>query len=252
MKPLKIWVAGPKELLDHAFDHLSKRQPFDFRIAMISVDNAVELAIKTYLTLPKRARGTDGPSLKKFQEASSSFSDLLDLLEEFAGTKLTGIDLADVEVYHRLRNTLYHDGNGVTVDPEYVDGYLQIARVLLNNLLGVSVEKDEANPPTSSVGDLVLKWAILVDKIRTVQHKSMGEPVPPNEPALHTVDRLVSRGILDSHFRKRLKTANAYRNKLVHGVSIPISEENVADVATILNELITEINEKYIFRYNVN
>lgn len=248
---MKIWATGPNELLNHAFDHLAKGQPFDFRIAMISVDNAVELAIKTYLTLPKRVRRSEGPSLKRFQEASSRFSELLDLLEEFAGPRLIGIDLGDIEVYHRARNTLYHDGSGITVDPNYVDGYLQIARVLLNNLLGVSIEKDKVTPPTSSIGDLVLKWAILVDKIRTVQSKSIAGSAPLNEPVLHIVDRLISYGILDSNFRERLRTANAFRNKLVHSVSIPISEENIAKVATILNELIAEINERYIFRYKV-
>jgi len=32
---------------------------------MISIDNAVELAIKTYLGLPKRIRGYEGPTRKR-------------------------------------------------------------------------------------------------------------------------------------------------------------------------------------------
>ncbi len=123
---------------------------------------------------------------------------------------------------------------------------------MLNNLLGVSVDKDKANPPTSSVGDLVLKWAILVDKVRTLQRRFIDEPVPLNEPALHTVDRLMTYGVLDSHFRARLKTANAYRNKLVHSASVSLSEENIANVVAVLNGLIAEINEKYLFRDKVD
>ena len=46
-KTTKPWAAGPRELLNHAFEHLAKGKPFDFRIAMISIDNAVELTIKT-------------------------------------------------------------------------------------------------------------------------------------------------------------------------------------------------------------
>jgi hypothetical protein len=131
----KLWIAGPRELLNHAFEHLAIGKPFDFRIAMISIDNAVELTIKTYLGLPKRIRGSVGPPLRRIQESGSTFPALLDLLEEFAGEKLDGIDLGDIEVYHRLRNTLYHEGNGVIVDQEFVDTYLQIAKVLLNNFL---------------------------------------------------------------------------------------------------------------------
>ena len=54
---------------------------------------------------------------------------MLNLLEKFGGDKPQGIELGDIEWYHRLRNTLYHDGNGVTVDPEKVDAYNQIANL---------------------------------------------------------------------------------------------------------------------------
>ena len=54
------WTDGPRELIQHAVDHLALGGDFDRRIAMISVDNAVELTIKTYLGLPERARGDKG------------------------------------------------------------------------------------------------------------------------------------------------------------------------------------------------
>ena len=117
----------------------------------------------------------------------------------------------------------------------------------MSRLLGVSVEKDRANQPTSVVGDLVLKWTILVDKISTIQAKITNEPVPLNEPVLHTVDRLISRGILDSHFRQRLRVANACRNRLIHSVSVPLDEENINQVVTMLTQLIDELNTRYIF-----
>ena len=90
----KSWTAGPKELLDHATSHLQSKTPFDCRIAMISIDNAVELAARTYLGLPKRVRGTEGPSRRDL-EAASGFPDLLDLLEKqlpsIAGRRLTSV-----------------------------------------------------------------------------------------------------------------------------------------------------------------
>jgi hypothetical protein len=237
----KIWTAGPKELLDHASSHLSNGKAFDFRIAMISIDNAVELAIKTYLGLPRRIVGIEGPSRKRLEEASSSFPALLDLLEEYAGSKLTGIELGDIEVYHRLRNTLYHDGNGVTVDPEFVDSYLQIARILLNNLLGVRVEVEEASLPSSLLGDLVSKWAIMVEEVRSLHQTYVEKEISIYEPVLHTVDRLVTAGILDGQFRSRLKHANSIRNKLVHSASIPLVEEDATNVVEELNELIAHL-----------
>ncbi len=237
----KIWTAGPRELLDHAFSHLTGGKVFDFRIAMISIDNAVELAIKTYLSLPKRIRGLEGPSRKRLEEASLSFPALLDLLEEYAGSKLSGIELGDIEVYHRLRNTLYHDGNGVTVDPEYVDSYLQIAKILLNNLLGVRVEAEETSLPSSSLGDLVSKWAIVVEEVRNLHDIYVEKEISINEPVLHTVDRLITAGILDRQFRNRLKHVNNIRNKLVHSASIPLEEENINNIVEELNDLIAHL-----------
>ncbi len=68
---------GP--LIQHAVDHLALGGDFDRRVAMVSIDNAVELTIKTYLGLPKRARGSEGPGRKDLEAASESFPGLLDL-----------------------------------------------------------------------------------------------------------------------------------------------------------------------------
>ena len=88
------------------------------RLALLSIDNAVELIIKTYLGLPKRAYGLQ-IKRSEYQDFSESFPRLLDALERYAPSHLIiGIDLADIEYYHRLRNQLYHHGNGLTVDQE--------------------------------------------------------------------------------------------------------------------------------------
>lgn len=241
---VKPWMAGPRELLAHASAHISEGNAFDFRIALISIDNAVELAIKTYLGLPKRIRGSEGPPRKRLDD-SSSFPGLLDLLEEFALEKLSGLDLGDIEVYHRLRNTLYHDGNGITVDPEYVDSYLQIAKVLLNNLLGIAPEKDEFNPPSSLLGGLVSEWASLVQAVRLIARARLGRNESPNEPVLHTVDRLITIGVLDAQFRKRLKYVNATRNKYMHSVSVPLHESEIRELLAELTALDNQLRGFY-------
>ena len=43
---VKPWIEGPLELIKHALEHLKLETGFDNRIAMISIDNAVELMIK--------------------------------------------------------------------------------------------------------------------------------------------------------------------------------------------------------------
>ena len=130
----KPWAAGPKELLDHADFHMSNNKAFDSRIAFISIDNAVEVMIRTFLSLPKRARGRNGPPRKRIDSAFG-FPDLLDLLEEYAEDLISGIELGDIEWFHRIRNSLYHEGNGITVDAEQLKSYRAVAQILYQNLI---------------------------------------------------------------------------------------------------------------------
>lgn len=239
---MKPWISGPKELLDHAITHMASKSPFDCRIAMISIDNAVELAIKTFLGLPKRVRRSDGPSRKKLQEASQRFPDLLDLLEEYADDRLDGIDLGDIEGYHRLRNTLYHDGNGVTVDPRHVDTYLQISKIILRNLLGIEPEEVGHMPPTASVGELVLSWANLERLVRDLAKSHVPKGKSLRVPVVNVVDALIGKGVLSGSFRSRLEKVSQVRNAFVHGISIPPQSE-LSELISELNKLIAEIQK---------
>lgn len=137
----KPWINGPRELLVHGLQHLEIDTGFDNRIAFISIDNSVELMIKTYLSLPKRISKIEGLTRKRREEIHSNFPSLLDGLEEFAEKKLNGIDLGDIEWFHRVRNQLYHDGNGITVEKEKVQAYAEIAKILFENLFEQKTEE---------------------------------------------------------------------------------------------------------------
>jgi hypothetical protein len=51
MTGLTPWARGPFELIRHAEGHLKAGTDFDKRMALISFDNAIEVAITTYLRL---------------------------------------------------------------------------------------------------------------------------------------------------------------------------------------------------------
>jgi len=95
------WATGPGEILKHGLELLKKDTDTNRRLAMISIDNAVELMIKTYLGLPRRVIGLK-ISRSECQEFSESFPKLLDVLEEYATDKVDGIDLGEIEWYHRI------------------------------------------------------------------------------------------------------------------------------------------------------
>lgn len=66
------WASGPGEILRHGLKLLGEDSDTNRRFAMIAIDNAVELTIKTYLGLPKRVTGLHIPR-KEYQEISESF-----------------------------------------------------------------------------------------------------------------------------------------------------------------------------------
>lgn len=223
----KPWTSGPKELLEHAKKHLQERTAFDFRIAMISIDNAVELAIKTYLALPKRIRGTEGPPRREL-ETAQGFPDLLDLLEKYAEDKLSGIELGDIEWYHRLRNTLYHDGNGVTVDPEKVDAYNQVANLLFQNLFGDPGKAGHAPEPETLLGEFVLKWASLEFQVRRLAAKHLPKRAAGVgvDPVGSLYDGLIAKGVVPSNLRGRLEELIRARSHVIHNPA-PVPAEQL-------------------------
>jgi len=129
------WASGPAEILQHGLSLLQQDSDVNRRLAMLSIDNAVELMMKTYLGLPRRATGIS-IGRDEFEKICKSFPRLLDAIEKYAGDKLNGVRLEDVEWYHRLRNELYHEGNGLTVVRDKVVIYADVAKLLFRNLFG--------------------------------------------------------------------------------------------------------------------
>lgn len=136
----KTWAAGPIELMAHAHSHLDYDSPFDRRIAYVSVDNAVELTLRTYLTLPKRFfKGSQPPRL----DEGADFRDLVDVVFNFAGAELGDIRRSELLKLHELRNVIYHRSPGSDVDSRFLARYLEIGSLLMR-LLGADIESGKA------------------------------------------------------------------------------------------------------------
>jgi len=223
------WADGPRELIQHAVDHLRVGGDFDRRIAMISVDNAVELMIKTYLGLPERARGSKGPGRREFEAASESFPSLLDLLQTFAASKITGLSLDDIEWYHRLRNQLYHSGNGITVEQAKVETYLQLAMGLFENLFGFTPLISETTATQSKIGEFLQLWNAFDHGLR--------EQLPPKDGLAYQWkhDYLNSVG---PEAVVLWESLNTFRNQMVHGLETPNTaamNENLSKLRRLLS-----------------
>lgn len=215
----KPWVSGPKELLLHALEHLERKTSFNSRIAFISVDNAVEVAVQTFLSLPPRSRGTAGPVRRELDEARGSLPRLLDLLERNAETKLGTIDPDEIRFYHGLRNALYHEGNGITVEPDKVEAYLEIARVLFLNLFDIDVRGDVVPSPTSPVALFLASWADFEERLQRLAH----EKALVDAPRLFDLDAKQLEFLLNEG-SEEVERLRDLRNQLAHGEDVKDSE----------------------------
>ena len=140
------WTSGPAEILQHGLDLLQTDSDKNRRLAFLSIDNAVELMLNTYLTLPKRITGLEIKK-KDLDEFRRTFPGLLNAVEMYAADTLSGLDLGEIEWYHGKRNQLYHEGNGLTIERSKVQIYASLARILLKNLFGLDVEDEDRSVP---------------------------------------------------------------------------------------------------------
>jgi hypothetical protein len=161
------WASGTIELLRHADSHINLDTAFDHRMAFISIDNSVETSIRTFLSLPK-SKSRITVTRKDLDAVENSFTGLLSLLWTNAGERLAGIEQADIEHYHRIRNKLYHDGTGLSVDDQYLLAYRQIAVLILKNLLGVDLGEPK---PAPTLERLIMLWTSIEETLNSLLRK---------------------------------------------------------------------------------
>jgi len=113
MTPLSPWAYGPFELLVHAEAHLRAGGDFDRRIALISFDNAIEVSISTYLTLPPILRGNREYRNDDVDRWLRNYPNKLDFLTSELTTRALGWEVEKNHILwaHDHRNEQYHGGN---------------------------------------------------------------------------------------------------------------------------------------------
>lgn len=206
---------------------------------MLSIDNAVELMVKTFLGLPRRVTGL-AISRSRYDEFSESFPKLLDALQEFASDRAGGIDLGEIEWYHRLRNQLYHEGNGLTVEREKVRVYAELAKVLFKNLFGYDIEVEDIE--ADLLGPFLHSWAALEQAIMKAWDRLKLTDVERSH-LLMTPRQLAERGLLEGAVVKDIEHLRNVRNQWVHahgdGKWMP---KITPDMVHRLNEIVIRIN----------
>lgn len=231
------WASGSVELLNHAESHMHEEPAFDKRVAFISIDNSVEISIRTFLSLPSRYFNGNKPSRKEVESASNSFPKLVDLLVKYAANRLVGINPMDIEFFHRIRNKLYHDGTGLAVDDNHIAAYFTIAKLLLEKLFEFKYPS-QIKGMKPSLEDVVLVWNKIEKALERLFYLE-GIDIK----GAYKWETALSEQILTMDLIKRLTELRMERNRLVH--STKTSKQELSTVLekaqNVLIELMNEV-----------
>lgn len=121
---LKPWAYGPFEVLMHAELHYRAGEDLDRRIAMIGFDNAIEVAITTYLNLHPIQRGNrtyPKADVEKWLENFHTKADFF-FAECLARTFTPASKKDELVWFHEVRNGQYHNGGAAIPQRRELDG----------------------------------------------------------------------------------------------------------------------------------
>lgn len=269
MAALKPWARGPFELILHAESHLKVGSDFDKRIALISFDNAIEVTITTFLRLHPKQRGGRAYARDKVEQWLANYHSKLDFLFEdyIRGMGAPAlITLDEIIWYHNLRNELYHAGNGMVPDENSLSGaraaalwifsilFQEDAECLLRAQLLTPVpapKKDEGILPAQMrfLQSFIRLERTLVSALQATGVVDAGTKPPTNfRKTWHSF--AAQAGVVLQNYDAVISEAQKARNSLVHGRSISLSEEQLANLVVELDEISKYVN-KFAFSFDI-
>jgi len=125
----KAWYILPTKLIEIGIQNSKKDDDFDRHLSFLLLDVGVENALKAFLE--------EGVEKIGFSELIKKVNTIL--IER----KTQGLDLNEVMKFHKIRNKLYHEGNGITPTKEHVKEYGILAENLLKVLLDIEINNTE-------------------------------------------------------------------------------------------------------------
>ncbi|MEX0614142.1 MAG: hypothetical protein WD738_09055 [Pirellulales bacterium] len=161
---LKPWAYGPFEVLLHAELHYRVGEDFDRRIAMIGFDNAIEVAITTYLNLHPMQRGNRTYKGSDVDSWLNNYHTKVEFFfHECASRRITVIARQDEIIwFHEVRNGQYHVGGATIPQRRELDGVraaaLEVFAVLFDEqdvegILFAHIAARSPVPPPPRIGE---------------------------------------------------------------------------------------------------
>lgn len=165
-KILEAWQKAPVKIVSEAIQYASNQNEEDNLIAFILLDVGAEMLLKTYLGLPKNITGSTTSEDERYSIIRKGFHDII---EGVKGSRqgISAKELARVEFFHGIRNKLYHQGNGLTVQRVHLEEYISVIKTLFQQLLKVDLDVQLSN------SSLTKEEAERISLIKADIHKSL-------------------------------------------------------------------------------
>ncbi len=121
---LQLWAYGPFEVLMHAETHFRSGEDLDRRIAMIGFDNAIEVAITTYLSLNPIQRANRSYPTASVETWLRNFHSKADFFFIECQTRSVMVRTRKDELvwFHDVRNGQYHQGEAAVPQRRELEG----------------------------------------------------------------------------------------------------------------------------------
>ena len=262
---MKPWAQGPFELIKHADEHAKAGSDFDRRMALISFDNAIELAIVTYLSLVPMQRENQSFPREQIEKWVKNFNTKLEFLEYLVTSifcQPMQFERDIIVFYHGLRNDIYHRGIGVVPAENYISGVRAVALWVFSTLFKIDAEsllaqseetrpviaKDLQQEGSSSVSlapDISAQTKFLELFISVRQDVNMLMRITAGEKAAgvsqsgttEALETLPSQVEMATKYEDVLEQAEALRTRIVEGQSVETSDSKVRDLSNNLAEV---------------
>jgi hypothetical protein len=257
---LPAWARGPYEIIEHAEGHFKSENDTDRRIALVGFDNAIEVAITTYLQLNPKLRSGRTFSRKDVDGWLQNYHTKIAFFEQFVEDQKFPLQSSITEIiwYHSLRNELYHSGNGMVPEKHCLEGLRLAALEVFKCLYQVDVETllknaKVAKPVSEKQEDSKITSQTLflqsyINFEQTLKNWAIRLGLTPDsraETLLSLWKRFKSHYDADfAELDQRVERAQFVRNNLVHGRSVALDDGGVLKLSKELDML-----SKYILNY---
>lgn len=141
---LSSWKIAPAKFIAHAIEHAGKDSDFDHQMAFLLLDIGIENLLKSYLKHRQEYKKLEKEAAAKGREVS--FYSVVQKVNDLLSKPANNFDSEKILSFHEVRNDLYHEKVNLKPLDEDLKSYIDIAKTLLTELLGVDVKDVKTDP----------------------------------------------------------------------------------------------------------